>query len=168
MTATTTTDTINLHGHVAEFIANTLERDPRTVAHLIAAELPDTVLRSALEQTLVVYVTQRFAEQMRTARHAATSAVTGTTSRWANASSAYKQALSATVAVGDNRKPFGECSSLDLRYLAQVREEAARATAKEALRFKMFDKALENHGAATVGELPEQVVLELMHWEPKP
>lgn len=67
------------------------------------------------------------------------------------------------VAPGGVWKFLRACTSADLTYAAELRENHAAATAANAAKLRELDKMLSEYGVDTVAELPESVIADIMN-----
>ena len=86
----------------------------------------------------------------------------GTHSRWAGAAAAYKRMLDQRIATGDGWKFLRDFTADDLAAASGLRRlQAARSIARAETLDRLAD-ALDANGCTTVGDLPDDVLREVL------
>lgn len=170
-----TTAIETLSQHVRDTINDTSEIDPRVLAHKIADNTPQHLLRAFYEEALVGYVRTILAQSR---NHAIRSIHTDTMHETPHTTSVRKPARSAkriaagtvptdrwhrflntSVAVaGGLRKRLGSCTSEDIGYVVEGYNSRVEQNARWANYYAELHVEMTRHNVATVDELPTSVI----------
>lgn len=71
----------------------------------------------------------------------------------------WQRALRSLVYVGAEHKQLAACTAADLLFAAEYRREQAAANRRRASQFDALRQHLDEHGVATVGDLPAEVLV---------
>lgn len=150
---------------IREVVEHSDLSDPGEIAAKVAENVPAKVLRTVFTDVLREYV--RIAlhsyskwgragaaaegDESESSAHPAKSAKVSGYQSWA-------RILRQPVSVEGNAwKPFGQCFTADVDYLASSRRKIAENVLAEAARYEKYAAAMREHGAPVVSLLPEEV-----------
>jgi hypothetical protein len=162
----------SLNDLAAEILATTDVTETAAMAAEIAALVPVEHLRSALYQALIPWVRNRNTHKTerlrRIAKDAEGTAGHQPASRIASLSGVYMRWMQSFIGIpGGGQKRRADVTLDEQRAVADYRKSQAASFLTEAQREHMFVTAMEKAGAATLGDLPEVAVIEILRWEPK-
>jgi hypothetical protein len=156
----------NLRALVRDVCATSTIPDPTMLAKEVNRRIRKADRDTALGQCLQIFV-QHYVSLNRNSPSQSTgdphmSTAGGSTSRKVTGiRDAWRRMLNDRIAVGSDPgawKFLRDCTVTDLDYAASIREEHARRNADSAKRLRDLAELLTEHGATTVGALPESVL----------
>ena len=158
-------DPLNLRSLVREVIdASTLD-SPQAIAAEVARRVPAKDRHAALEQALRAFVRQVISEERGHHRFgyvspeptfAGSSKVGAIRDGWQRALRVVKVPTSSDPGAW---KALGACTFDDLVYAAEQRDEQARRNSAKARQYRALAATVQEHGAATVADLPAEVLM---------
>lgn len=145
---------------VREVLDTTSLADPDDVAAKVAENVPSNKLRTVVRVLLPAYVrehmrAQRASNPVISDAHRTRSA---RSSKVAAIRAEHERCLRDRVFTDAGWKLLGECTYENLVYAANARREDAERNMARAAQYDALAAALQEHGVATVGELPATVV----------
>ena len=159
----------NLHALIREVADSSTIADPATLAKEVSRRIDRKDLRTALEQALPHTVQQ--VVHLRRSPLVVPGGHAGTVTHGSRAAGepkpsrkvqgireAWRRMLRERLNVGpavSDWKFLADCTVADLSYAASRREDHARRNAERAAQLRRLAELLEEHGVATVGELPD-------------
>ncbi len=163
-----TTTAFSLRQLVREVAETTNLADPGEIADEVAGRVPDEHLRAAFTEMLRGFVRGVLGDERTFPRLpqpretpevpirpvARSRKVAGIRAAWA-------KVLAERVHVGPDAsdwKLFGDCTTDDLDFMAQEREQIAEANHVKAEQYRKVRKLLVEHSVDTVRDLPEKVL----------
>lgn len=161
-----TADAYDIRAAIREVVETSDLTDPGEIAMKVAGDVPQKALRSALAVALRAMVRIELHSYTSWRRPEPEPSRTGqptqTRSAKVAAVRAWARVLRKPVAVSENVwKAFGECTAEDLDFLAADRRENAAQSIAAAERFEKYAAALDEHGAATVADLPDDAIASI-------
>lgn len=144
---------------VREVCENSEVADPAQLAKEVNQRIKRQERDAALEAALPLFVRVELG-QMRMSTHRvrpgpqSSRKVAGIRETW-------RRMLRDRINVGpdvSDWKFLADCTATDLDYAASIREENARRNAARAEQYRQLAELLEEHGVATVGELPDETL----------
>lgn len=159
-------DEFDLNEAIRFELANNPVADLRAVSLAVAKRVPahevERVLAGALYHQVRRFVTQERKGVRRIVPHD-DDAAPGRTSRWVGVGQLYKRFLEQRENIsGEEWKFLGDCTRADVAAIAAQRMEQAKANALVAKRYERLAAAMAHYDAATVADLPETVVIEVL------
>lgn len=156
-------DRFDLRGFVRELAADVASPSPHVLAALVAARVPDELLREALTQTLPSFVTGMVTNERRDHYPELREAVRGR-DRKLLAGAWWQRALAQPMPVYDESgawKRLGDCTRDDLLEAVRVRREQAERLLDTAGTWEAYADLLAECGAERVRDLPVDAVRRL-------
>lgn len=166
-------NSFNLNALIREVIDTSTLVDPDSLAKEVGKRIGRNQERDALQQALPALVMtalsrgrhltssgghQPTGTQRRNAVGRSNSAP-GRSSKVAGIREAWRKMLQEPIAVGGNHwKRLAECNAEDLTYAEDLRRAHAARTAAAADKLANLRELLQQHGVATVGDLPDQTL----------
>lgn len=155
------TDEFHIRDLVRDVCTSSTIADPHSLAAEVLRRIGPKDARAALEQVLPTFV--RVAISQHRGTTAAASGPDGPPSvrSWkvSGVRESWRRMLRDRISVGDTQWKFlGECTAEDLAYAEQVRRIHAAQNLAAAERFAGLRELLEQHGVATVADLPDDTL----------
>lgn len=165
-------NTTTRHTIIREVVEETGLVDPRDIAVIVEERTPDDMIREWYREAIVPDIR---AEHLRRRKQSVNKKVSQVIARAekegrrvaaktrANlVADGWAEKLRAGVTVDGVWKRLADCSADDVQRLAEVRYESAEAVRAEGQRFEKLRAAMDEHGAARVGDLPADVGLTIL------
>lgn len=156
---------------VAELIQHTRRElanpDPHRVADAVMEAIPEGEYEAVLRRMLPEYVRVHMRRTAHPGSSGGASASGHASGRQAHMRELGRQwrerKLFTEIHVGEHSWKFlGDCTAVDLGFAENERYEIADATRERGRWFGKVRAALEEHGVATVAELPDEVIAKLL------
>lgn len=152
--------TFDLTGMIRQILEETDLSEPADIARELVTRIPPEALRDTLETVLPAYVRNRIAAEravtspMAAQRMMVRSAKVGGVQEW------WRKALDDRVSVRGDYKRLGDCTRLDLTFLAENLRERAEAMVSKAARYEALRDRVEalRREDAKVSDLPVSVL----------
>ena len=143
--------------------------DPGVLVAEVSARIGSRDRAAALDQCLRSVVIQTLSQMRMSSNspgghpardtHATAAAGGSPSSKVAGIREYWRGVLRERISVGDGEWKFlAECTETDLDFAAGLREDHAARTLAQAERLRRLGKLLVEHGADTVGDLPDDVL----------
>lgn len=156
---------IDLRAMVREIADGSSLRGPREIAAKVAENVPAKQVRAALAEALVAYVREELtrARAVPAAPAPAGNRNSGRSSKVAAIREAWRRTLAGQFHVGEGRwARLAECSYEQVAFLAAERRDQAARNAAMAAVFERLATAMRTHGAAVVGDVPDETLAEIL------
>jgi hypothetical protein len=162
----------SLNDLIREELATNPVADLHVLAKAITEQIPPRQLRAVIEDLLYSRLRTYIGNERTAIRHAAPDEIQpngAAPSRWTGPTghgSLYVRFLGERVQVAGETKFRRDCTLADIQTLRDQRLRLLEGLTVEAEREKKLAEALVRWRVATVGELAESIVLEIVQWRP--
>lgn len=161
MLVTTVVQPFDLTGMIRQILEETDLSEPADIARELVTRIPPEALRVTLETVLPAYVRNRIAAERAVTTPANAKRLMVRSSKVGGVQEWWRRALDDRVSVHGDYKRLGDCTRLDLQFLAENLREKAEALTSKAKRYEALrDRLPADRPEAKVSDLPVPVLRE--------
>lgn len=159
------TEDFDLRTNVRKVIEESSLRGPQEIAAKVAENVPQKYLRKALATSLVEFVRQEL-QKARRPLSPVSRPRSNPSAKVAAIREGWRKTLAGQFHVGSGRwEVLANCGYDEVMFLAGERFEHARRTNAAGQMFEELAEAIQAHGVGRAGDLPEQVLADILSRE---